>query len=195
MLGRALGGMLGGTLGGAFGGALGSPLGGALGSPLEGALGSPVGGALGSPLGGALGSPPARRLHWEARSEARLALRPAQECIDDPERDPFSEWIACGMVPTASVGNTHDKETRWLPPTNLAEIFDQYCFTCEAENPASYSIFKAVYKKEFRGTLRIRHRTQHSRCAEWSVRSSPSGAKRPRRTRRGISWSWRGRRT
>jgi hypothetical protein len=85
-----------------------------------------------------------------------------------PDADPFSEWAVCGeTLPSASVANTEDKEVRWLPPTNMAELYDQYKhnYVVDGATFASYSVFQRAFKAEFRGTLRIRQKNQHSRCA------------------------------
>jgi hypothetical protein len=66
-----------------------------------------------------------------------------------------------------AVGAARMLPVKWLANTTRTELFAQYQFwhlsNCQGE-VASTSTFRQVWMHHWRGTIRIRHKTQHSRC-------------------------------
>lgn len=100
----------------------------------------------------------------EPEPDAMLVDQEGRELKDD-----FSQWVLSSSTfePAMSgAQGSESREQRWLNPCSLAELFEQYKFQNAKTETASFSVFYACYKENWRGVLRIRQRGQHARCSD-----------------------------
>ena len=69
----------------------------------------------------------------------------------------------------AAVAAQENLPQRWLPPMKLSELYDNYEFLYQAETVSSHpaasrSVFYKIFKSRWRGVLRFRKHSQHSKC-------------------------------
>ena len=83
---------------------------------------------------------------------------------DSCEMDDYSQWIK--GHPVAAIEQAGEDQ-KWI---NHCRLSMQYKFnftpSAELEDPAGTAIFYRVWREKWRGLIRIRRASQHSRCAE-----------------------------
>lgn len=70
-----------------------------------------------------------------------------------------------------AVGSQRQRPTKYMANITRAELYEHYCHWhfCNSEgSAASASTFRRVWLANWKGILRVRHKTQHSRCTECS---------------------------
>lgn len=103
----------------------------------------------------------------EVDGEIEVDLEDVLADNDTCEMDDYSQWIK--GHPVAAIEQAGEDQ-KWINHCRLSDLYMQYKFnftpSAELEDPAGTAIFYKVWREKWRGFIRIRRASQHSRCAE-----------------------------
>ena len=103
----------------------------------------------------------------EVDGEIEVDLEDALADKDTCEMDDYSQWIKGHPVAAIELAGEGKK---WINHCRLSDLYMQYKFnftpSAELEDPAGTAIFYKVWREKWKGFIRIRRASQHSRCAE-----------------------------
>lgn len=95
-------------------------------------------------------------------------------------KDVYNEFVLGDANPSiAAAMPPNEREVRWIPHTNIAQMYEQYKFqhSSDSEPLCSMSVFYRCWKTRWCGVIRIRRASQHAQCetcakyAQWRLRA------------------------